>query len=230
MFFNFTFRHYLTKPHDLAAQLQSSSMRGFKKRVLFVFLLGVILFGLQNWWGMGTESLTVLLTSVSTADYTVARYASLLGAVCWAVIYISFHLYGFAFLLSRLTGIAFKKLLPLQLLVTGLLLLEKALVFLVFVMKGEVANVSFLSFGPLAITFLEIDYWIFFFNQLTITTIIIIALQSKFIRPFIGNNGMKKVVFALIVIHVAMALITAGVGYIPFERILDEVIGGGVIK
>ena len=53
-------------------------------------------------------------------------------------------------------------------------------------MKGEVANVSFLSFGPLAATFFETPYLIFFLNQITITTVIIIAFQYRFIHSFTG--------------------------------------------
>ena len=228
MFFNFTFRHFLTKPQSLAEQLQNTSMRGFANRILLVFILGILLFGARNWWGMGTESLTSILTMGTTADFTIARFTSLLGSVSWALIYMSFHFFGFAYILSLITAIPFKKLLPLQLLMTGLLLIEKALVFLIFVMKGEVANVSFLSFGPLAVTFIDIPYLIFFLNQITITTVIIIAFQYRFIQRFTGSTKTKQLVFILIGIHIAMALITAGVGFIPMESLFERYIEGGV--
>jgi len=203
-------------------------MRGFGKRMLLVFLIGIILFGVRNWWGMGTETLTPLLTTMTTSDYTIARFTSLLGSLSWSVIYMTFHFIGFAFILSLVTTIPFNRILPAQLLMTGLLLIEKALVFLVFLMKGEVANVSFLSFGPLAATFLEEPYWIFFLNQITITTVIIIAFQYRFIISFIDVTKKRQLILVLIVIHAAIALITAGIGFIPMDSLFERFIEGGV--
>lgn len=227
MFFDYTFRHYLTNPHHLANQLQTATMRGFKLRVVLVFLVGLLLFGVRGWWGMGSESLTPILTTMTTADYTIARYAALFGSLGWAVIYIAFHLFGFSYLLSIMTRIPYKKILPFQLLITGLLLMEKGLVFLVFAVKGATTNVSFLSFGPLAKTFLDTHYLVLFLNQLTITTALIIALQYRFILSYTQLTQKKRLLLALILIHLTMALITAAVGFVPAQSWLDTITGRG---
>ena len=228
MFFDFKFWRYITKPYHLADQLQTSSMRGFKKRVLCVLLMGVLLFAIRDIWGMNTESLTSLLSTMTTTDYTIARFVSLVGAVMWSLIYMAFHFFGFAYLVSMLTSIPFKRLLPLQLLVTGILLLEKAIVLLVFTMKGATTSVSFLSFGPLAATFLDNWYIILFLNQLTVTTALIVTLQYQFIRSYTGNLERKALLWILIGIHVAMALIVAGVGFIPLESLFQTLVERGI--
>lgn len=229
MLFDFKFWRYLTNPHDLATTIQTSSMRGFNQRLIVVFLMGVLLFSLRDVWGMSTESITPLLATMTTADYTIARFTSLVGAILWSLLYMSFHIYGLSYILSQLTAIPFKRLVPLQLIVTGLLLLEKALVFFFFVLKGETTNVSFLSFGPLATTFLENGYMIFFLNQLTLTTALIIGFQFKFIRAYTELNERKGLVWLLIGLHIVMALLTAAIGFIPIEKLLNLlVIGGGV--
>lgn len=227
MFYHFTFRHFLTNPGYLAEQVQNPSVRGFKNRVVLVFFIGLLLFGIRGWWGMNTESLTPLLTTMTTADYTLARYASLFGSLMWSIIYISFHLFGFAYILNVVTEIPFKKLLPLQLLMTSLLLVEKGLVFLVFAMKGVTAHVSFLSFGPLAVTFLETKFSILFLNQLTVTTAIIIAFQYNFIRSYTQTTKTKRLLWMLIGIHLLLALITASIGFIPVENLLETITGRG---
>ncbi|CAM3133993.1 hypothetical protein FITA111629_05355 [Filibacter tadaridae] len=229
MFFDFKFWHFLTNPRDLTNKLQTSEMRGFTKRIWIVFLIGVLLFSLREIWGMGTQSLTPLLSTMTTTDYTLARYASLVGTIIWAIIYLAFHFFGIAYILSLLTGIPFKKLLPLQLLVTGLLLLEKAVIFLVFTMIGGTANVSFLSFGPLAITFLDNLYIVFALNQITITTVLIIVLQSRFIRSYTGIPEKRNLLLILIGIHLVMALITAAIGFIPMEGLFNSIVGGGAL-
>lgn len=227
MYFNFTFLKFLTNPQKLAGNLQRSSVRGFGKRVVLVFLIGVFLFGFRSLWGMNTESLTPYLTTMTTADYTLARFASLFGSIIWAVIYSSFHLFGFAYILSYITKIPFKKLLPMQLLMITLLLIEKGLVFLVFAMKGVTADFSFLSLGPLAATFLEQRYLILFFNQLTITTMLIIGYQYSFIQKFGEIIQRQRLLWTLIGIHVLMALFTASIGLLPVEDLFHAITGGG---
>lgn len=227
MFFNFTFRHFMTKPERLAEQLQDSTMRGFHKRVLFVFLVGIILFSLRSWWGVNTETLTPLLTETTT-DYTLARYASLFGSILWSLIYVALYLYGFSYILSFVTYIPFKQLLPLQLLMVTLVLIEKGIIFLVFALKGAAVSVSFLSLGPIAATFLDTPFWVYFLNQLSLTTIIIIAFQYRFTQSFMESVNKKRLLLVLIGIHVVLALMVAAVGFIPIDLMLDKVIGGGV--
>ncbi|WP_239430955.1 hypothetical protein [Sporosarcina sp. ACRSL] len=217
----------MTRPNELASQLQTATMRYFNKRLLIVFLTGIVLFALREIWGMGTEGLTSLLTTMTTTDYIIARYASLAGTVIWSILYIAFHLFGVALILSTLTKIPYRKLVPLQLLVTGVLLMEKALLFIVFAIKGATVSLSFLSFGPLAVTVMENWYLILFMNQLSITSALIITLQYRFIRAFVVDGKWREHLWILIGLHVAMALVTAAIAYIPFDSILNSLFGGG---
>lgn len=226
MFFNFTIRHYLTNPHRLALELEGSTMRGYWQRVVAVFLAGLLLFSLRSLWGVNTENMTSLLAT-STADYTLARYASLAGSMMWSMIYVAFHLFGLAFAISFIIGIPFKKLLPMQLLMTVFLLIEKLLILIVFYVTGQATNVSFLSFGPLAATYLKLPFFIFFLNQLTITTAIIIGYQYHFIRVYSGISKKYRLLFTLIGIHLFMAIFTASISLLPLEDLFQTVFGGG---
>ncbi|MFS0575850.1 hypothetical protein AB1K83_09455 [Sporosarcina sp. 179-K 3D1 HS] len=228
MFFDYRFWRYLVSPHELAAQLQTSTMHSYRKRVVAVFLLGVLLFATREIWGMNTEKLTALLSTMTIVDYTIARYVSLFGILLWAILYMAFHYWGVAYILHRITSIPFKQLLPLQLLATGLLLIEKLLVFLVFALQGETTSVSFLSFGPLANTFLDNWYIIYFLNQLTVTGAAIVGIQYRFIRSYPSENDWYRMLPVLIGLHVAMALITAAVGFIPVEEWFHSLVGRGV--
>lgn len=227
MFFNFTIRHFLANPRNLAEELQSSSVRGYWQRVVAVFFIGLLLFSVRSYWGVNTENLTSLLT-ISTADYTLARYGALIGAMIWSVIYIAFHLFGVAYILSFIMGVPFKKLLPMQLLMTVILLLEKLLVLLVFYMTGQATNVSFLSFGPLAVTYLELPFFIFFLNQLTVTTAIIISFQYRFIQLYQGVSKKYRLLFTLIGLHLLMAIFTASISLVPIESLFETIFGGEV--
>lgn len=228
MFFQFKFWYFLTNPHQLANQLQTSSMRGFKKRVWMVCMIGVVLFALRDGWGMTTESITPILSTMTTTDYTIARYASLIGAIIWALLYFVFHFFGMSFILSLFTAIPFKQLLPMQLLMTGILLLEKAAIILVFMMKGVATHVSFLSLGPLAITFLDYSYFTLFLNQLTLTTVLIIVFQYRFICAYTGLHEGKRLLWLLLTLHIGMALVVAAVSFMPMENLFQMIAVGGI--
>lgn len=226
MFFNFTFRHFLLNPDRLASELKHSTMQAFWRRVALVFFISFVLFSLRSFWGMNTEKLTVLMAT-STADYTLARYAALFGSMIWSALYVAFHLFGIAYVLSFIIGIPFKKLLPMQLMMTLLLLVEKAIIFLVFYLTGTSMSLSFLSFGPLAATYLELPFLVYFFNQLTLTTAIIIGYQYHFIRKYGDFFKKSRLLLTLIGIHLLMAIIVASVGLLPIEDLVNKIIGGG---
>ncbi|WJY26479.1 MULTISPECIES: hypothetical protein [Sporosarcina] len=225
MFFNFSFWRYVTKPSKLAIDHQNSAMRGFTVRIVLLFLAGIVLFALRDIWGMTTDSLSPMLAA--GGSYTVARIVSVIGAVLWSVIYIAFHLFFISYVLGLITSIPVRRIVPLQLLTTGVLLMEKALVFFVFALKGEAANVSFLSFGPLTATFSETWFLVMFLNQLTLVSALIVSMQFSFIRSYTKTMNWKSLLAVLIGLQIAMALLTAAIGYIPFERLFNYVVQGG---
>ncbi len=227
MFFNFSFWRYVTNPSQLAIDHQSSAMRGFNLRIVLLFLSGIVLYALRDIWGMTTESLSPMLALATDGEYTIARLVSVIGSILWACIYIAFHVFFVSYILGLLTSIPVRRIVPLQVLVTGVLLIEKALVFLVFAVKGEATNISFLSFGPLSATFLDTWYLVMFLNQLTLISALVVSLQFSFIRSYTKTMNWKSLLAVLIGLQIAFALITAAVGYIPFERLFNYVVQGG---
>lgn len=226
MIFDFRFWRGLANQQELITNLGSSTMRDFKKRVWMVGLFGLLLFVLQEIWGMNSEQLTALYAFGGKDPYTIARLMSLVGMIIWAVIYLAFHFFGIAFLLNKLTGITLSKLAVLQLFVVSILLIEKGLMFFIFVLTGTTTPISLFSFGPLATIVFENPFLILFFNQLTIFTALIIGLQVRFIRAFTEMNP-RTIVSMLIAIHIAMSLITTAVGLLPLEDWFVSYVEGG---
>jgi len=216
MFFEFRFWKYLFNRNELIDSLKTTTMRGFEKRVWFIALLGVLLFALQDIWGMDTEVLTSIFANGYEDTYSVARIVSLLGVIIWAILYMAFHFFGIAFLLHKISNIELSKVAVLQLFVVALLLIEKALNFFIYAIVGYTTEFSILSFGPLAATFLDNEFFIHFFNQLTLITGLIIAIQFHFLRSY-TEMSTRKLLIILIVIQIVLALVSAGVHIIPFE-------------
>lgn len=201
-------------------------MQKFNRRLAWIFAFGLLLFAVREIWGMNTASLTPYLANGLWSDYTLARWTSLLGTLLWAGIYMAFHTYGVAYLFLLLTKMRFRPALVMQSYVLALLLIEKALLFLVFAVAGYTMPVSLFSFGPLAATFLDMPFLTFFFNQLTVFTALIIAFQYRFVRSF-TEVAPKKLLFVLILVYVLVALAIAGLSYVPIGEMLGDFTRGG---
>ncbi|MGB5944538.1 hypothetical protein [Paenisporosarcina sp.] len=229
MIFDFRFWRYLANQQELIDNLGFSTIRDFKKRVWMVGFFGLLLFIVQELWGMNTQQITSVYAAGGTDPFAIARLVSLAGIIIWAFLYLSFHFFGISFLLNKITGIELSKLAVLQLFVVGILLLEKALLFFIFVLLGVTTPVSLFSFGPLAATLLDHAFLVFFFNQLSIFTALIIALQVRFIRSFTEMN--PRIIFLIIItIHIVMALITATVSILPLEEWYLQLVEGGAFN
>lgn len=201
-------------------------MQKFNRRLAWIFAFGLLLFAVREIWGMNTASLTPYLANGLWSDYTLARWTSLLGTLLWAGIYMAFHTYGVAYLFMLLTKMRFRPALVMQSYVLALLLIEKALLFLVFAVAGYTMPVSLFSFGPLAATFLDMPFLTFFFNQLTVFTALIIAFQYRFVRSF-TEVAPKKLLFVLILVYMLVALAIAGLSYVPIGEMLGDFTRGG---
>lgn len=227
MIFDFKFWHYFARQGQLIHNLQESEMRNFNRRLGWILALGVLVFAMREIWGMNTASLTPFLAEGEMDVYTLARWSSLLGTVIWAGIYLSFHSYGAAFLFHKIVKIPWRAAIVMQTYVTAILVIEKALVFFLFAVLGYTMKISLFSFGPMAATFLEWPFLTYFFNQLTVFSALIIAIQYRFLRNYLKTSP-KLILFGLILLHIVLALIVASMSLVPLDDMIHGFVEGGV--
>lgn len=220
MIFDFKFWHYFARQGQLIHNLDSSEMRNFNKRLSWLFALGVLLFALREIWGMNSSSLTPYLVAGDFDTYTLARWISLAGTLIWAGVYLAFHTYGAAFLFSRILKVPWRPALVMQTYVTAILVIEKALLFFLFALLGYTTYLSVFSFGPLAAMFFDNAFVILSFNQLTVFTSLIIAIQYHFLRNYVKFSP-KLLLFGLILLHVAIAFAIGALSYVPLTDMIE---------
>lgn len=226
MIFDFKFWYYFGRQGLLIHNLQTNTMRNFGRRIGVILLIGLIVFAMRGIWGMNTASLTPFIAANMWDTYTLARWTSLLGLMLWAGVYLAFHSYGVAFLFNKIGRMPWKPALVMQAYVVALLIIEKLLVFVVFAALGYTMTVSVFSFGPLAATFLEHTYWIYFFNQLSVFTALIIGLQYRYVKSFTAYKP-ALILFVLLLLHLAAAAFVASFSIMPINEWLDILIRGG---
>ncbi|MEK3978722.1 hypothetical protein MKY37_06440 [Psychrobacillus sp. FSL K6-2836] len=221
MFFEFRFWKYLFNRNELIVSLkEDATMRGFQSRVWFVAIFGVLLYALRDIWGLHTEELTALFVNGYEDTFTIARITSLIGTIIWSLLYMGFHFFIIAFILHKITNVELSKVAVLQLFVVALLLMEKAFNFFLYAIVGYATDYSVLSFGPLAATFLEHSYFNHFFNELSLITALIIALQFHFLRAFTTLSA-RNLFILLIIIQVILSLTSAGFEVLPIESWIE---------
>ena len=225
MFLEFHFwRYFFTRGYLLENLAETETIRGFRKRVGIVLACTILLYILMGVWGMTTTSLTSIYVLGFLDTYAIARWVSLFAIVLWALVYFSFHFFGVSYLLHLVTKVPVRIAAIMQLYVIAILLIEKALLFLVFVLIGYTTPLSFLSFGPLAAQFLDSSYFLYFFNQFSVFTGVIIAIQLQFLRRF--TTLSTKVLLAILIgITVLFAAVVALVSVLP----IDQWLSGGVL-
>ncbi|WP_342528108.1 hypothetical protein MKY84_04640 [Chryseomicrobium sp. FSL W7-1435] len=224
MFFEFHFwRYFFNRGYLLENLAETETIRGLKKRVGFVLMSTILLYILMNIWGMTTTSLTSLYVLGFLDSYAIARWISILGIVLWALLYFSFHFFGVSQLLHILTKIPIRFAAIMQLYVIATLLIEKAVLFFVFALLGYSTHLSFLSFGPLAAQFLDQSYFHYFFNQFSVFTGVVIAIQLQFLRRF--TTLSTPILLAILLGMTAIfAAVVALVSVLPIDGFLS---GGG---
>ncbi|MGE6368845.1 hypothetical protein ACQKDB_06920 [Planococcus kocurii] len=226
MISDFKFWHFFSRQGQLIHNIQTTEMRNVNKRIACIIAIGLLVFAIGEVWGMNTSSLTPLLSAGMWDAYTLARWTSLTGTLLWAGFYLAFHLYGASFLFSKILKMPWRAAIIMQMYVTALLVIEKGLIFLLFAVTGFTTSVSFFSFGPIAATFLDNHFLIYFFNQLTVFTSLIIAVQYRFIRSFIKTSP-KLILFGLIMLHIFVALFVALFSLVPVNDMLSGFMEGG---
>lgn len=221
MFFEFRFWKYLFNRNDLIVSLkEDATMRGFQSRVWFVAIFGILLFALRDIWGLHTEELTALFVNGYEDTFTIARIISLIGTIIWSLLYMGFHFFVIALILHKITQVELSKVAILQLFVLAFLLMEKAFNYFLYAVVGYATDYSVLSFGPLATTFIEQSYVNYFFNELSLITGLIIAIQFHFLRAFTAMST-RNLFLLLLGIQVILALITAGFEVLPIESWIE---------
>ncbi|MDN4495315.1 hypothetical protein [Ureibacillus aquaedulcis] len=228
MDYQFRFWHSLFNPDKLAFALdnqeQDHQIKGYRSRFYILLCLTILFFVIRGIWGMGTENLTHLMATNLEEEYIASRYLSVLGAAIKGLLFFIFHYFFISLCLSILTDHSFKAISKIQLFVIASILIEKAILFLVFAMSGFTTTISFLSLGPISTYLTDESFVIFFFNQLTIATAATIFIQYTFLSKW-EEESKRALLVKIIAVQIFFALVAAGISILPLYDYVSKVVG-----
>lgn len=228
MVLKYRFWHSLFNPSSLTYMLEHEDeyekIRGYKTSLWVLFFTTLLFFAVRNIWGIHTEGLTALLANGLDDRYAFARLVSLGGALLWGILFFVFYYHIFAYILHVLTDLPFKWIQKVQLYVIAFILLEKAITFLVFVIAGFSTPLTFFSLAPMTAYLYQHDFLLYFLNQLTVSTVIMIVIQYTFLSQW-EEESKGALLAKLIGVQIVLSLIVAGISILPIAEWIGRGIG-----
>ena len=219
MFYDYAFFKSLFNPSSLTTALaKEAEIRGYKRRVAFVVFFTLLIFALQNVWGMGTAGLSHLFATNETNTYFVARVISFVVSIVWAILFFIFHYYLIAFILAVFNKLPKSWVRKVQLFVVSIFMLEKAILLAVFYGVGFTTNLNFFSLAPLVAKITTEPFVLFTLNQLSLFSLFAIIVQYQFLKRWMEQSAHKSLLIKIITIHVVLAVIIGLLSSIPLQQ------------
>jgi len=219
MFYDYAFFKSLFNPSSLTTALaKEAEIRGYKRRVAFVVFFTLLIFALQNVWGMGTAGLSHLFATNETNTYFVARVISFVVSIVWAILFFIFHYYLIAFILAVFNELPKSWVRKVQLFVVSIFMLEKAILLAVFYGVGFTTNLNFFSLAPLVAKITTEPFVLFTLNQLSLFSLFAIIVQYQFLKRWMEQSAHKSLLIKIITIHVVLAVIIGLLSSIPLQQ------------
>ena len=219
MFYDYAFFKSLFHPSTLTNALaKEAEIRGYKLRVGIVLFFTLLIFALQNLWGMGTAGLSYLFATNETSAYFVARVISFVLAIIWAILFFVFHYYLIAFVLATFTELPKPWVRHVQLFVVAIFMVEKAILLAIFYAVGFTTNLNFFSLAPLIAKVTSEPIILFTVNQLSVFSVLAIIVQYAFLKRWMEASAHKGLLAKIIAIHVVLAIIIGLLSSMPLQQ------------
>ncbi|RIW36087.1 hypothetical protein D3H55_06410 [Bacillus salacetis] len=185
---------------------ETELLKGYKRRILALFFLTVLIYGFSAYFGMGTSPLSPKLTSLSPAEYELHKLYFIAGRVVLGILYAAFTIFFPSLLFWTFTDVPYKKLTIVQGCTLIILLLEKFsyLPFLLYFSLDWYS--SPLSLGVIAQQMTEKEWIIYFLGCISVFKVGCILIQYIGLRWLTNQKP-----WILLIIIIVMNLLFWGV-------------------
>ncbi|MDM5356739.1 hypothetical protein [Peribacillus sp. ACCC06369] len=204
----------ILEPNRSRYQLQNAeAVTRLGWKLLFLYLLSLLVFAIEGYFGIGSESFSKEITKMGVNEYEAGKLLILSGNIIAGIIHPSIYIFLSALFFWIVTDIPYIKIVIVQMIIFGLQLVEKILLIPLFVLMDIGNDANPFSLGIISQYFLRSDYFIHFFSEITIFQFLIIALQYFYLKEFSERNNY--LIFLMIVLfYLATWFVKAFLAYI----------------
>ncbi|MBO1000496.1 hypothetical protein IOC57_22485 [Bacillus sp. SD075] len=181
--------------------------------LLVLYFLSFIVFAIEGFFGIGSESFSKEITKMSVNEFEAAKLLILSGNIITGIIAPSIYIFLAALFFWIVTDIPYIKLVIVQMILFGLQLVEKTLLIPLNVLMDLGSDGNPFSLGIISQHFLRSDYVIHLFSEISIFQFLIIALQYFYLKEFSERNNYLVLVM-IVLYYLATWFVKAFLAYI----------------
>jgi hypothetical protein len=209
----FNYKDYTYKLRDI------EDVPGVWKKITLLILLSGLLFGISAYFGIGSEYLSRMLTSISSEEYEMHKLLFMVGQALLGLFFGAIMIFLPALFFWTLSDLELKRLLTVQLFVMPIFLLEKSLAIPLALSLGLIQVSSPFSLGIIAQCITGNDFVIYLLSYISIFKIWAVVIEYKYLRMLTDRNP-KIIMLIVIGINLVIWLFASLFSFIQFEKIL----------
>lgn len=207
----------LVHPSTYFYQLRESEiLKNYYKKLLLLFLISMLVFGLNGSFGWGTVPLSKEFIELSPVDMEIHKFYFVLGRLLLGILYAAFILFIPALLFWTLSDAEFKKLVVLQGITLIILLIEKLTYLPLLTFLSINWYSSPFALGAISQTLSNSEWLKYFLGSISLFKVWAMVLQYMGLR-WLSDKTRIVVLLWVLFINLLFWSITAFLAYIDFS-------------
>lgn len=210
----------LFQPRTNRYQLeQAEGITGFGTKLLLVYLCSFVIFLLEAYYGIGSESMSKEITKLGESEYEAGKLLVIAGKLLAGLLYPTFYVVLAAVVFWVILDIPFKKVAVVQMIAFALHLLEKV-VYIPFLLQMDLnQSANPFSLGVISQSILSNEYFIHFFGEISLFQMAIIGIVYYYLRELTEKNKYIPLIM-ICVFYLASWFVAAFLAYIDVRVFL----------
>lgn len=210
----------LKDPYIIGHQLsKAEKMEGTWKYTIILTFASFLIYSISAYLGIGSEQLSNQIYQLTSSEFEATKLLFAIGQVLIGVLGTILYIFFPALVFWVCSDTYFIKLVNIQLFITSIILLEKAIsISFHYYLGVDPVSLPY-SLGVIAQYLTDYRYITLFFAQVTMFQIWAIVLQYTYVKAIMDRNN--KVVLAIVIgTNIFIWLVLALYSYIDLEKIL----------
>lgn len=207
----------LVHPSTYFYQLRESEiLRNYYKKLILLFFISMLVFGLNGSFGWGTIPLSKEFIELSPVDIEIHKFYFVLGRLLLGILYAAFILFIPALLFWTLSDAEFKKLVVLQGITLIILLIEKLTYLPLLTFLSINWYSSPFALGAISQTLSNSEWLKYFLGSISLFKVWAMVMQYMGLK-WLSDKSRITVILWVLFINLLFWSITAFLAYIDFS-------------
>lgn len=192
---------------------QAEEVVRFGPNLLLLYVLGIIIFGISAYFGIGSESVSKEVTDVNGAAFETKKLLVMAGELVAGVLFTSIFLFLASLFFWIFTDTDYIRNVIVQMFAFVIALFEKAFSIPFFVLMDINQDSNPFSLGVISQYAISSEFFVRFFGEITIFQLAAICLQYFYLKN-LSESNKYLILLAIVLFYLASWFVQAFLSYI----------------